>query len=90
MVTDICKLNKMAIPDVYPMPLQTHVIALVARAKYITVVDAASFFYQFRVARLDRQKLTVVSYRGQKYFNIAPMGYCRSMAYAQQRIDIIL
>ena len=89
-VTDIQELNKMALADMYPMPLQAYVIALVAGSKYITVVDAAAFFYQFRVAMQDRQKLTVILHRGQEYFNVAPMGYCRSAAYAQRRIDIIL
>ena len=89
-VTDIRELNGMVLANTYPMPLQTQVIALVAGSRYITVVDAAAFFYQFRVARNDRQKLTVISHRGQEYFNVAPMGYCGSGSYAQRRIDIIL
>ena len=89
-VTNICKLNRIVMADMYPMPLQTRVIALVAGSCYITVVDAAAFFYKFRVAIRDRQKLTVISHRGQEYFNVAPMGYCGLAAYAQQRIDIIL
>lgn len=52
----------MVVADIYPMPLQTQVVALVAGAGYIIVVDIAAFSYQFRVARLDRQKLTVISY----------------------------
>ena len=52
----------MVLLDAYPMPLQARVIALVAGSKYITVVDAAAFFYQFRVVRQDQQKLTVVSH----------------------------
>ena len=80
----------MAIADSYLMLLQTHVIVLVAGARYILVVDATSFFYQFRVVKQDRHKLTVVLHRGQKYFNVASMGYRKSGAYAQQQIDIIL
>lgn len=72
------------------MLLQTQMIALVARSRYITVVDAAAFFYQFRVARNDQQKLTVISHRGQEYFNVTLMGYYGSGLYAQRRIDIIL
>lgn len=83
-------MNKMALADTYPMLLETYVIALVADSKYITVVDAAAFFYQFWVAMRDQQKLTVISHRGQKYCNVAPMGYCGLAAYAQQQIDIIL
>ena len=89
-VTDNRELNKMVVADMYPMPLQTRVIALVAESCYITVVDTAAFFYQFRVTIRDRQKLTVISHRGQEYFNVAPMGYCGLAAYAQRRINIIL
>ena len=89
-VTDIKELNKLAFADMYLMPLQTQVIALVAGAKYITVVDATTFFYQFRVAVRDQQKLTVISHQGQEYFNVAPMGYRGSATYAQRQIDIIL
>ena len=87
---DIQELNRMVLADTYPMPLQAQVIVLVAGCGYITVVDAAAFFYQFRVARPDQQKLTVISHRGQEYFNVALMGYCGSGSYAQQKIDIIL
>lgn len=89
-VTDIQELNRMVLANTYPMPLQAQIIALVAGCGYITVVDTAAFFYQFRVARPDRQKLTVISHQGQEYFNVAPMGYCGSGSYAQQRINIIL
>lgn len=46
-MTDIRELNKMALVDLYPMPLQGDVIAIVSRSRYLTVVDAAAFFYQF-------------------------------------------
>lgn len=52
-VTNIQELNKMALADTYFLPLQTQVIALVARVGYITIVDAAAFFYQFQVAKPD-------------------------------------
>ena len=80
----------MILADYYPMLLQAQIIALVAGSRYITVVDAVAFFYQFRVVKQDWQKLTVVSHRGQEYFNVALMGYCGSAAYAQRRIDIVL
>ena len=61
-VIDIQELNKMALANAYSIPLQTQVIALVAGSKYISMVDATVFFYQFEVAKPDHQKLTVVSH----------------------------
>ena len=47
-VVDIRDLNQMALPDVYPLPLQADITALAQVCPYITVVDCASFFYQWR------------------------------------------
>ena len=89
-VVDIRGLNKATIPDTYPMPLQADVTALVAGCPYISVFDAASFFYQWLVRISDRHKLTVVSHRGQEQFNVAVMGFKNSPAYVQRKIDTIL
>ena len=89
-VVNIRGLNKATIPNTYPMPLQTDVTALVADCPYISVFDAASFFYQWLVRISDRHKLTVVSHRGQEQFNVAVMGFKNSPAYVQRKIDTIL
>ena len=89
-VVDIRGLNKITKRDTYPMPLQADVTALVAGCPYISVFDAASFFYQWLVQIADRHKLTVVSHRGQEQFNVAVMGYTNSPAYVQRKIDAIL
>lgn len=44
-VVDIRGLNKVTKLDTYPMPLQADITALVAGCPYISVFDAASFFY---------------------------------------------
>jgi Reverse transcriptase (RNA-dependent DNA polymerase) len=46
-----------------------------------------SFFYQWRVHPDDRNRLTVVSHRGQEVFNVAVMGYMNSPAYVQRQLD---
>lgn len=89
-VVDIRGLNKIAVTDTYPMPLQSDITAAVAGCQYITVVDAASFFHQWRVKADDRHKLTVVSHRGQEQFNVAVMGFKNSPPYVQRRIDTLL
>ncbi len=47
-VVDLRSLNKVAIPDSYPLPLQAEVIGSLRGKKCITVIDATSFFFQIR------------------------------------------
>ena len=61
-VIDICGLNQLAQIDAYPLPLQSDIIALTQGCPYITVINSASFFYQWRVHPSDCHKLTVVSH----------------------------
>ena len=89
-VIDIRGLNAVTQTDVYPLPLQGDMIAAVRNCKYITVIDAASFFYHWRVHPSNRHKLSVISHRGQETFNVAVMGYKNSPAYVQRQIDRLL
>lgn len=89
-VVDIRGLNAITVPDAYPLPLQSDIIAAVRDCPFISVVDASSFFYQWRVHPDDRHKLTVVTHRGQESFNVAVMGYKNSPAYVQRQIDRLL
>ena len=89
-VVDIRGLNAVTQPDVYPLPLQADLISCVKDCCYISVIDCASFFYQWRVHPDDRHKLTVVTHRGQESFNVAVMGYKNSPAYVQRQIDRLL
>ena len=89
-VVDIRGLNQLTVPDAYPLPLQSDMIAAVKDCNFISVIDCASFFYQWRVHPDDRPKLTVVTHRGQETFNVAVMGYRNSPAYVQRQIDGIL
>lgn len=89
-VVDIRGLNKITETDAYPIPLQSEITAAVQGCPYISTMDAASFFYQWPIAREDRHKLTVISHRGQEQFRVAAMGYKNSPPYVQRQIDRIL
>jgi hypothetical protein len=78
----IRKLNKIVKSNSYSMSLQIDIISTVAKCKFISVIDAAIFFYQFRVQKKNRHKLTVVSHREQKYFSVTSMNFKNSSAYA--------
>ncbi len=86
-VIDIRGLNAITLPDAYPLPLQSDVISAVKGCDYLSVIDCASFFYQWRVHPSDRHKLTVVSHRGQETFQVAVMGYKNSSSYVQRQVD---
>ena len=87
---DIRDLNKIIELNTYFMPLQANVTALVAGCPYISIFDAASFFYQWLIRITDRHKLTVMSHKRQKQFNVTIMRFKNSSAYVQRKIDAIL
>jgi hypothetical protein len=74
-VMNIRGLNFMMLSDVYSLPLQEDIISAVKNCNFLSVIDCASFFYQWRVHSSDRHKLTVVSHRGQETFQVTVMGY---------------
>ena len=89
-VVDIRKLNEITQPDAYPLPLQSDIIATVSGCQYITVIDYASFFYQWRVWPEHRHRLIVITHRGQETFRVPVIGYKGSIAYVQREIDRVL
>jgi hypothetical protein len=80
-VVDLRGLNKIVEQDVYPLPLQEEIIAMVAGCAYVTVVDAVSFFYQWMIRKDHQNRVAVISHRGQEVIKVAIMGYCNSVAY---------
>ena len=89
-VVDIRGLNRLLVPDAYCVPLQSDIIRNLIGCKRISLLDAMSFFYQWRVHPDDRHMLTIVSHRGQETFNVPVMGCMNSIAYVQRKIDMIL
>jgi hypothetical protein len=89
-VIDMRQLNKYGVPDCYPLPLQQEVIQSLRSKRYITVIDAASFFYQFRVHPDYQDRFTISSPRGIERFTVAPMGFRNSPAYVQRFMDKFL
>ena len=89
-VIDIRELNAIIKLNVYSLSLQFDIIQLMTNCIYISVIDCASFFYQWRVHSFDRHKLIVVSHRDQESFNVAIMSYKNSSVYVQRQIDRIL
>jgi hypothetical protein len=89
-VVDLRQLNKVAVPDSYPLPLVTDVMDSVRGKKFLTIVDATSFFFQFLVHPQHRDRFTIVSHRGLERSTVALMGFRNSPAYAQRFMDQLL
>jgi len=86
-VVDVRRLNKWAIPDAYPMPSQQDVIEALRGMNYISVMDGSKMFFQFLVHPDSRDRLTIVSHRGQEEPNVAIMGFKNSPAHVQRYMD---
>ena len=86
---DIYKLNNLVLPDSYPLPLQSEIIANVQGCINFAVLDGASFFYEWHLHPDHRFMFTVVIHRGQETFQVPIMGYINLVAYVQQEIDNI-
>lgn len=80
----------MVVPDIYPLLLQSDIIPTVRECTHLAVLDAASFFYQWKLHPDFRYMFTVVTHRGQEIFQVPIMGYINSVAYVQREIDNIL
>ena len=89
-VVDICKLNDLVLPNSYPLPLQSEIIANIQGCTNLAVLDAVSFFYQWCLHLDYRFMFTVVTDCGQETFQVPIIGYINLVAYVQQEIDNIL
>ena len=89
-VVDIRKLNDLVIPNAYPLPLQSEIIANVQGYTNLAVLDAASFLYQWLLHPDHCYMFIVVTHQGQETFQVPIMGYINSVAYVQREIDNIL
>jgi hypothetical protein len=87
MIIDIRELNFITLLDAYFLFLQSNIISTVKKCHFLSIINCAFFFYQWRVHFENRHKLTIVSHRGQKIFQIAVMKYKNSSSYVQRQID---
>ena len=80
-------LNKIIEFDVYSMSLQSDIISCVQGCKYISIMNCASFFHQWRVAEKDRHKLIVITHREFEQWNVIVMKWKNFSTYVQKKMD---
>ena len=81
MIIDIRGLNKITIPNNYPLPLQDNIVTAVQGYVFISIVNCSGQFHLFLVRRDHRQRFNVVSHRGSEHFNVAVMRFKNSVPY---------
>ena len=86
-IVNIRDFNAIIQSNVYFLFLQFNIISVVIDCQYIIVLNCSTFFYQWRVHSNDKHKLTVITHREQKSFNVIVMNYKNSSIYVQRQID---
>ncbi|KGQ08839.1 Transposon Ty3-I Gag-Pol polyprotein [Beauveria bassiana D1-5] len=90
MVVDVRSLNKHALADAYPMRRQDTIMSELAHSKFITVIDAMAFYYQWQLHPDSLWAFSMITHEGQFTFRVPMMGYKNSNAYVQRHMDGIL
>lgn len=86
-VVDLRPLNRVVVPDIYPLPDQDDVMSDMAGMKFFTSVDASAFFFQLPVRMDHRNRMVIISHRGLESSNVALMGFRNSPAFGQRFMD---
>lgn len=89
-VVDYCKLNSVTRIDPYPIPNIQETLSQLASAKYFTVVDLASGFWQVEMDPADAEKTAFNTPAGHYQWKRMPMGLVNSPAVWQRTADVIL
>lgn len=87
MVIDLRPVNKIAVPDSYPLPSQDDMINRLLAKRYLSVADASSFFHQLPVWPGHRNRMVIISPRGLEVSNVVLMGFCNSPGHSQRFMD---
>lgn len=87
MVVDMRPLNKITIPDIYPIPSQEEIINSLRHKKYITILDASAFFHQLPIYSKHKDRNILISPRGLEMSHIVIIGFKNSPAFAQRFMD---
>lgn len=63
-----CELNAKVIPDAYPLPWINHILEKLKDAKYISMLDLKSGYWQIPMARISRE-YTAFTVPGRRLFH---------------------
>jgi hypothetical protein len=86
---NIRELNAIIVSNAYFMSTQTEIIVTVAECQYIFVMNVLEYFYQWTIKFDDRHKLTIISHKEQKQFNVCVMSFKNSSIYVQRQTNLM-
>ena len=90
MVIDYQAINNLVVRDVYPLPKQDEILALINGKRFVTSFDLTKGFYQIPIHPDDRHLTAFATHRGLEQLSVCIMGYTNSPAYFQRQMDSIL
>jgi hypothetical protein len=71
---DFCKLNQVAVHDLYPLPRINDLLYQLGWSKYFTSIDLAARYWQIPMDPRDAHKTAFQTRRGLFQFNRMPFG----------------
>jgi hypothetical protein len=86
---DYRKLNHVTIKDSYPLPRVDDVLDRLHGARYFSLIDAKSGYWQFPILESDKQKTAFSSFLGLFEFEVMPFGLANAPASFQRAMDLI-
>ena len=87
---DYRKLNQITVNDSHPLPLISDLLDSVKDAKYFSLLDLRSGYWQIPVAQEDRAKTAFVTQNGLYEFTRMPFGLKTAPATFQCAMEVIL
>jgi len=89
-VVDYRPLNKVTVPDVYPIPRMQDMLAYIGQCSHFATFDISKGYYQVKMADKDKCKTAFISHHGLWQFKRMPMGPMNSASTFMRLIDVIL
>ena len=87
---DYRKVNNITRKDAYPLPRIDDALDILSGAKWFSMLDLLSRYWQVGVTAEDREKTAFVTLDGLFEFNVMPFGLCNGPAIFQRLMGMVL